>query len=39
MIDREQAIAWYVKGMDLITIAQHYGVTVEELRRVMHNAG
>lgn len=35
MIDREQAIAWYVKGYDLITIAQHFGVSVEELCEVM----
>ena len=37
--DRKQAIAWYAKGFDLITIAQHFGVDTETLRKSLHNVG
>jgi uncharacterized protein YjcR len=29
---KKQALQWYVQGCDLITIAQHFGVTVETLK-------
>lgn len=29
---KKQALTWYVQGFDLITIAQHFGVGVEELK-------
>ena len=31
--DRKQAIRWYCDGWDLITIAQHYRITVEDLKK------
>lgn len=33
--DRAQALEWYVKGFDLITIAQHFGVHVEVLKNLL----
>ena len=30
-----QALAWYVQGFDLHTIAQHFDITAEALRRQM----
>jgi len=37
--DKAQALRWYVQGIDLITIAQHFGVSVETLRVALHNQG
>jgi TPR repeat protein len=31
--EKQQAIKWYIKGIDLITIAQHYNLHVEELKK------
>lgn len=33
--DRKLALAWYVAGHDLITIAQHFGLGVEELKQFL----
>ena len=36
--EKRQALDWYVnKGFDLATIAQHYGLTVEQLKRQLNN--
>jgi uncharacterized protein YidB (DUF937 family) len=35
---RAQALEWYAKGTaDLQTIAQHFGLTTEELARELHS--
>jgi len=31
-----QAMYWYIKGYDLITIAQHFGVSRDQLARAIH---
>lgn len=36
--NRAEALRWYVQGVDLVTIAQHYGITVETLKVLLHNA-
>ena len=33
--DRAQALRWYVQGFDLVTIAQHYRMTTEELAQAL----
>lgn len=33
---REQAIAWYVQGYDLQTIADHFKLTLERLKELLN---
>src|SRR5574343_996844 len=36
--DRKTALHWYaVKGYDLITIAQHFGLTLDEIKSELNN--
>jgi hypothetical protein len=38
--DKALALRWYaVEGFDLITIAQHFGITVESLKAVLRTEG
>lgn len=34
--DKEQAVKWYVAGYNLQTIADHFHVTVSELKSSIH---
>lgn len=36
-LNRKQALQWYCEGISLTTIAQHYDITVNELKSVLHN--
>lgn len=37
-LEKTQALIWYaVEGYDLITIAQHFGITQEQLARELRN--
>lgn len=34
---RQQALLWYVKGFSMATIAEHYGLTFDELANELGN--
>lgn len=33
----EEALAWYVQGFSMATIAHHYGITFDELAAALNN--
>ena len=35
--DRAQALTWYIEGIDLSTIAQHYGIDREAMSSILNN--
>jgi hypothetical protein len=35
--EKKRALAWYVAGFDLITIAQEFGITAEQLKAQLRN--
>lgn len=35
--ERTQALAWYVQGIDLVTIGQNWGLTYEEIKAELNN--
>jgi hypothetical protein len=35
--DKKQALTWYIQGWDLITIAQHFNTSTENLRLYLNN--
>ena len=34
---KKQALQWYISGIDLVTIAQHFGITRDELSSSINN--
>ena len=38
--EKKQAISWLANdGFDLVTVAQHFGLTAEELKTQVHTQG
>jgi DNA-binding CsgD family transcriptional regulator len=35
--DLKMALDWYIQGFDLITIAQHFSIDVETLKKLLNN--
>ena len=35
--DKQQALSWYIQGIDIQTISDHYYISVETLKTLLHN--